>query len=73
MGDVDFKDLKTVPEKVGETVPMAASSGAHLAGLLKGGGVSGGGCQLSIVSPESEVSCPRNPCPRNPQVTVRAG
>ena len=38
MGDVDFKDLKTVPDKVAETVAMAASSGAHLAGLLKGAG-----------------------------------
>ena len=36
MGDVDFKDLKTVPDNVAETVAMAASSGAHLAGLLKG-------------------------------------
>jgi len=36
MGDVDFKDLKTVPVKVAETVAMAASSGAHLVGLLKG-------------------------------------
>jgi multimeric flavodoxin WrbA len=35
MGDVDFKDLKKVPDKVAETVAMAASSGAHLAGLLK--------------------------------------
>ena len=41
MGDVDFKDLKTVPEKVAETVAMAASSGAHLAGLLKGAGYPG--------------------------------
>ncbi|WP_395612950.1 hypothetical protein [Allosphingosinicella sp.] len=38
MGDVDFKDLKQVPDKVAETVAMAASSGAHLAGLLKGAG-----------------------------------
>lgn len=35
MGDVDFKDLKTVPKKVAETVTMAAASAAHLAGLLK--------------------------------------
>lgn len=35
MGKVDFKDLKRVPDKVGETVAMAAASGAHLAGLLK--------------------------------------
>lgn len=38
MGDVDFKDLKTVPDTVAETVAMAASSGAHLARLLKGAG-----------------------------------
>lgn len=43
MGDVDFKDLKTVPDKVTETVNMAASSGAHLAGLLKGAGYPGMG------------------------------
>ena len=36
MGKVDFQDLKDVPDKVAETVAMAASSGAHLAGLLKG-------------------------------------
>jgi len=36
MGKVDFKDLPEVPGKVSETVAMAASSGAHLAGLLKG-------------------------------------
>ncbi len=36
MGKVDFQDLKAVPDKVAETVAMAASSGAHLAGLLKG-------------------------------------
>lgn len=36
MGKVDFKDLPKVPRKVSETVAMAASSGAHLAGLLKG-------------------------------------
>jgi multimeric flavodoxin WrbA len=41
MGDVDFKDLKKVPDKVAETVAMAASSGAHLAGLLKGAGYPG--------------------------------
>lgn len=35
MGKVDFKDLSKVPAKVAETVAMAASSGAHLAGLLK--------------------------------------
>ena len=34
MGKVDFKDLKRVPDKVAETVKMAASSAAHLAGLL---------------------------------------
>jgi hypothetical protein len=34
---VDFKDLKTVAE----AVAMAASSGAHLAGLLKGAGYPG--------------------------------
>jgi len=36
MGKVDFKDLKAVPEKVAQTVKMAAASAAHLAGLLKG-------------------------------------
>jgi hypothetical protein len=36
MGDVDFRGLKTVPDKVSETVAMAAPGGAHLAGLLKG-------------------------------------
>jgi multimeric flavodoxin WrbA len=41
MGDVDFKDLKKVPDKVAETVAMAASSGAHLAGLLKRAGYPG--------------------------------
>jgi len=41
MGDVDFKDLKTVPDKVAETVAMAASSGAPLVRLLKGAGYSG--------------------------------
>lgn len=41
MGDVDFKDLKRVPDKVAETVAMAASGGAHLAGLLKGAGYPG--------------------------------
>jgi multimeric flavodoxin WrbA len=35
MGKIDFKDLPKVPEKVAETVAMAASSAAHLAGLLK--------------------------------------
>lgn len=35
MGDVDFKDLQKTPDKVDETVKMAASSAAHLAGLLK--------------------------------------
>lgn len=35
MGKVDFRDLAQVPEKVAETAKMAASSGAHLAGLLK--------------------------------------
>jgi multimeric flavodoxin WrbA len=41
MGKVDFRDLAQVPEKVSETVAMAASSGAHLAGLLKGAGYPG--------------------------------
>jgi multimeric flavodoxin WrbA len=34
MGDVDFKDLPKVPDKVAETAAMAASNAAHLAGLL---------------------------------------
>jgi len=41
MGDVDFKDLKTVPDKVAETAAMATSGGAHLAGLLEGAGYPG--------------------------------
>lgn len=41
MGKVDFKELAKVPEKVSETVKMAAASGAHLAGLLKGAGYPG--------------------------------
>ena len=35
MGDVDFKDLPKVPDKVAETAAMVASNAAHLAGLLK--------------------------------------
>ena len=35
MGSTDFKDLGQVPDKVSETVTLAASSAAHLAGLLK--------------------------------------
>ena len=35
MGKVDFKDLKQVPDKVTETVTMAAANASHLAGLLK--------------------------------------
>lgn len=35
MGQVDFKDLPQVPDKVTESVKMAASNAAHLAGLLK--------------------------------------
>jgi len=35
MGSVDFKDLKTTPDKVAETAKMVASNAAHLAGLLK--------------------------------------
>ena len=35
MGDVDFKDLKSVPKKVTETATMLASNAAHLAALLK--------------------------------------
>jgi hypothetical protein len=54
MGDVDFKDLKTVPNRVAETVALAASSGAHLAGLLKGRGIRG----FSALSP---LSCHRYP------------
>lgn len=36
MGDVDFKDLKTTPDKVLQTAAMTASNATHLAGLLKG-------------------------------------
>lgn len=35
MGDVDFKDLKSTPEKVEKTAGMVAGNAAHLAGLLK--------------------------------------
>ena len=35
MGSVDFKDLDDVPEKVEETLAMAAANAAHLARLLK--------------------------------------
>ncbi|MFL6844054.1 MAG: flavodoxin family protein [Allosphingosinicella sp.] len=37
MGDVDFKDLPKVPDKVAETAAMAASNAAHLTGMLKAG------------------------------------
>lgn len=36
MGDVDFKDLDPVPEKVTKTAQMVAANAAHVAGLLKG-------------------------------------
>src|SRR5437868_3128944 len=36
MGKVDFVDLAEVPEKVAQTVKLAASNAAHLAGLLQG-------------------------------------
>ena len=35
MGKVDFKDLESVPDKVAWTAKMAASSAAHIAGMLK--------------------------------------
>ena len=35
MGDVDFKDLRPIPEAVEETSRMVAANAAHLAGLLK--------------------------------------
>ncbi len=35
MGKVDFRDLAEVPDKVRETVKMAASNAAHLAELLR--------------------------------------
>ena len=35
MGDVDFKDLPKVPDKVSSAAAMVASNGAHLAKLLK--------------------------------------
>ena len=35
MGKVDFNQLPNIPEKVESTAAMAASNGAHLAGLLK--------------------------------------
>lgn len=35
MGEKDFKDLKTTPDKVTKTAAMVASNAAHLAQLLK--------------------------------------
>ena len=35
MGDIDYKDLPQMPDKVRETLQMAASNAAHLARLLK--------------------------------------
>ncbi|MCV0397577.1 MAG: NAD(P)H-dependent oxidoreductase [Rhizobiaceae bacterium] len=35
MGSVDYKDLETTPEKVRQTLDMAASNAAHLARLLR--------------------------------------
>jgi len=35
MGSVDYRDLKTTPEKVDETAAMVAANAAHLAHLLK--------------------------------------
>ena len=35
MGKIDFKDLKTVPDKVEQTAAMVASNAAHLAALLR--------------------------------------
>lgn len=35
MGDVDFKDLPSIPKKVADAAAMVASNAAHLAGLLK--------------------------------------
>lgn len=35
MGDVDYVDLKAVPDAVKETIDMAAANAAHLARLLK--------------------------------------
>jgi hypothetical protein len=35
MSDVDFKDLKTVPKVIRQTVYMVASNAAHLAASLK--------------------------------------
>ncbi|MEO8142132.1 MAG: flavodoxin family protein [Sphingomicrobium sp.] len=35
MGDVDFKDLKTVPKVIKDTARMVASNAVHLAELLK--------------------------------------
>ena len=37
MGSIDYKDLKEMPDKVAETLEMAASNAAHLARLLRGG------------------------------------
>jgi multimeric flavodoxin WrbA len=36
MGDVDFKDLKSIPEAVTKIAEMLASNAAHLASVLKG-------------------------------------
>ena len=36
LGKIDFQDLDEVPEKIASSAAMAASSAAHLAGLLQG-------------------------------------
>jgi len=41
MGDIDFKDLKSIPDKVAQTTAMVAANAAHLADLLKGKPYSG--------------------------------
>jgi hypothetical protein len=35
MQDVNYLDLKSIPEKVGQTLDMLASNAAHLARLLE--------------------------------------
>lgn len=43
MGDVDFKDLSQVPEKVSKAASMVAANAAHLASVLKDKGYPGVG------------------------------
>jgi multimeric flavodoxin WrbA len=52
MGDIDFKDLPSIPGKVSESAAMAASSAAHLSGLLNDKPYPGVGAGGEEVEPE---------------------